>query len=114
MSLDEHLVIYMVDHVANGTEKGVRDMVGTRAEAEKMLVEFIYCLKYYSTRWLRAKLYAEMVGFLHCQATYNQTHLRTDMADNVQTPNESMLEAAAGVNDHTFEDIQIPATDIYT
>jgi hypothetical protein len=26
-------------------------------------------LKYYSTRWLRAKLYAEMAGFLECKET---------------------------------------------
>ena len=42
-------------------------MRGTRAEIEKKLIDFLYNLKYYSTRWLRAKLYAEMVGFLECK-----------------------------------------------
>lgn len=42
-------------------------MRGTRAEIEKKLIDFLYNLKYYSARWLRAKLYAEMVGFLECK-----------------------------------------------
>jgi hypothetical protein len=46
--------------------KKSNDMRGSRAEIEKKLIEFLYNLKYYSTRWLRAKLYAEMVGFLQC------------------------------------------------
>ena len=29
-------------------------------------------------------------------------------------PAESLLEAAAGINDHNFDDVQIPATDVYT
>jgi hypothetical protein len=44
-------------------------MEGTRAEIERHLLEFLYNLKYYSTRWRRARLYAEMAGFLHVQAS---------------------------------------------
>ena len=33
---------------------------------------------------------------------------------NNNAPNESLLDAAAGVNDHQFDDVDIPATDIYT
>jgi len=39
-------------------------LVGTRDEIERKLIEFLYNLKYYSTRWLRAKLYAEIAGFI--------------------------------------------------
>ena len=46
--------------------KKSNDMRASRAEIEKKLIEFLYNLKYYSTRWLRAKHYAEMVGFLQC------------------------------------------------
>jgi len=28
------------------------------------ILEFIFALKYYSSRWIRAKLYASMLGFL--------------------------------------------------
>ena len=67
LSLDEHLLIYWVDQCTTGVVvRGVKDTTGTRHEIETKLVEFLYCLKYYSTRWLRAKFYAEMVGLLHC------------------------------------------------
>jgi len=69
-SLDEHLVCYIAERLnfnpGVGFNKKSNDMRGTRAEIEKKLIEFLYNLKYYSTRWLRAKLYAEMVGFLEC------------------------------------------------
>jgi len=44
---------------------GIKDSMGTRFEIETKLIEFLYNLKFYSTRWLRAKFYAEMAGFLH-------------------------------------------------
>ena len=37
-----------------------------------------------------------------------------NLAPNNNAPNETILDAAAGVNDLQFEDIDIPATDIYT
>jgi len=37
-----------------------------------------------------------------------------ELPEHMAKPNESLLEAAAGVNDHNYEDVQIPATDIYT
>ena len=64
LSLDEHLLIYMVDSSCKGpTQKSTKELIGTRKEVETKLVEFLYSLKYYSTRWLRAKTYAEMLGF---------------------------------------------------
>ena len=67
LSLDEHMVVYWVDQCCNGVVvRGIKDISGTRMEIETKLLEFLYCLKYYSSRWLRAKFYAEMVGVLHC------------------------------------------------
>ena len=66
MSLDEHLVVYAIHYVYNGPiTKSTKEMNGTRQEVENKLIEILYNLKYYSTRWLRAKHYAEMLGFLH-------------------------------------------------
>ena len=36
------------------------------------------------------------------------------LSEKAHKPNESLLLAAAGLNDHSLEDIEIPATDIYT
>ena len=72
MSLDEHLVVYAIHYVYNGPiTKSTKEMNGTRQEVENKLIEILYNLKYYSTRWLRAKHYAEMLGFLHVQSSYN-------------------------------------------
>ena len=65
MSLDEHLILFFVNDVYNVPKSGVPHMEGTRAEIERYLMQFLYSLKYYSTRWRRARLYAEMAGFLH-------------------------------------------------
>lgn len=71
---------------------------GTRQEIEKLLMEFLFSLKYYSTRWRRAHTYAQLVGFLHSdksyqrymdlnQNLYNKTHGHNKV-------NESILQAA--------------------
>ena len=67
MSIDEHLFCYIIDQVGFTNEsygKQKQELVGTRDEIERKLIEFLYNLKYYSTRWLRAKLYAEIAGFI--------------------------------------------------
>lgn len=120
MSMDEHLVIYMIDQFAKDPgplSKKHAEHKGTRKEVERKLIEFLYALKYYSGRWMRAKLYAEMLGFLHTKESmsmfweYNKV-LATGEGYSRQV--ESLLDAAAGVNDGTFEDVQIPAHDIFT
>jgi hypothetical protein len=52
MSLDEHLIIFMLDKNKS------------RAQTERALVDFLSSLKYYADSWPRAKLYAQMLGFL--------------------------------------------------
>jgi hypothetical protein len=82
-------------------------MTGTRNEIELRVLEFIYNLKYYSTRWLRAKFYAEMAGFLHLahsDAKFKQVNsptnaLNDSIPQHMHKPSQTLLEAAAGVND---------------
>jgi hypothetical protein len=59
-------------------------MEGTRPEIEQSILEFIYNLKYYSTRWLRAKTFAEMVGFLHVEL--NMKHINNRANSRNTTP----------------------------
>ena len=56
MTLDEHLVCFTC------TQGGPR--FSKRDEIEKRLLDTLFSLKYYCQRWQRAKLYAEMLGFL--------------------------------------------------
>lgn len=105
MSLDEHLVIYSIHYVYNGPiTKSTREANGTRMEIEAKLIEILFNLKYYSTRWLRAKLYSEMLGFLHVQSSYSyvKEHMNRVTAKascNTFTPNQSLLDAVSGLND---------------
>lgn len=82
------------------------------------LVEILYSLKYYSTRWLRAKLYAEMCGFLQTREAltmFQEFNRHMGHAgEGYQRLNERLLDAAKGVNDHDFDDVEIPSTDIFT
>jgi len=93
MSLDEHLIIYMThkfDPLV--VAKATRGLKGTRDEVQNQLLEFLLNLKYYSTRWLRAKQYAQMLGFL---------------------VKKDAISVASGVADQDLDDVEIPATDIY-
>lgn len=63
MSLDEHLVIYCIGRPVLSplqTQNKNKSVVvtGTREEIQLELINFLYCLKYYSYRWHRAQLYA--------------------------------------------------------
>ena len=55
ISLDEHLLMFFC---LNDRK------VSTREEIEYELLKFLYSLKYYSVRWPRARLFAQMLGFL--------------------------------------------------
>lgn len=80
-------------------------------------MEFLFSLKYYSTRWRRAYTYAELVGFLHSAESYKQyVEINQSMfkGQNIYTKiNETILKAASGVNDFNIKDVEIPLNDIY-
>ena len=130
LSLDEHLVIFVVDQFsANGAvTKKNPEVRGTRREIEKKLMELLFSLKYYSTRWRRAKTYAELVGFLHTDEShvvlrdYNKNlyvgtlfiQLANTTGASYRGEYHSALDAASGVNDFNFDEAEIPDTDIYT
>ena len=56
MSLDEHLIVYMC--MTGGPR------FSTREDIEKRILEFLYSLKYYCQRWIRAMIYAKFLGFV--------------------------------------------------
>lgn len=50
-----------------------------RSKAERALIEFLGSLKYYSERWLRARSYAMMCGFIKdSDYSVGATELETD------------------------------------
>lgn len=114
MPLSEHLVIYMVQLFENPTSmprsSKEKDHHGSKEDIQHKLIEFLYNLKYYSTRWLRARTFAEMVGFMT-----KKGHLQDkgQAPESVWKPDETLLEAADGVDDQAFDDVEIPQTDIY-
>lgn len=75
-------------------------------------------MKYYSTRWRRALLFAQMAGFLHAASSiFELQDLNKHHAGAGEGPtklNERLLDAATGLNDHDFDDVDIPTNDIYT
>ncbi len=58
MTLNEHLLIYML-------EKNK-----TRPATERAIIEFLASLKYYCELWQRAKLYANLAGFVSYDDRY--------------------------------------------
>ena len=59
ISMDEHLVAFWVgSFMLPASKPKGKEMHGTRDDIQYKLIEFLYSLKYYSQRWLRAKLYA--------------------------------------------------------
>jgi hypothetical protein len=67
--MDEHLVMFMVikSNTPSGNQKQ-QYYSGERKDVEFKLLEFLYSLRYYHTRWLRAKMYAELAGFLKVES----------------------------------------------
>jgi hypothetical protein len=57
MSLDEHLIVFWTNSfMLSGLSFGKsKDMTGTKADIQFRIIEFLYSLKYYSFRWLRAR-----------------------------------------------------------
>jgi hypothetical protein len=58
MSLDEHLIIFMLEKHKS------------RSLAEKALVDFLSSLKYYANSWPRAKLYVQLLGFCRTEDSF--------------------------------------------
>lgn len=93
MSLSEFLLVYVFTTLSKESgfnillSKKQTDMRGTRPEVEAKLLEILYSLKYYSTRWLRAKLFAEMAGFL---TTYESTAKILEVNSHLRGKNEGL------------------------
>jgi hypothetical protein len=58
LTLDEHLVIFFCHQTLLS-----QDFI-TYEEIQINLINFLYSLKYYCKRWVRAKTYAILLGFL--------------------------------------------------
>jgi hypothetical protein len=98
VSMDEHLVGYWCNSFV--TPIKMRDgSVGTRKDIQIQLVSFLHSLKYFSARWLRAKTYAELAGFLTIS-----DHLKVNSEIPVKTtlPPESIL-----IDDHQLGNTEI-------
>ena len=87
-------------------------MTGTRDDIQSKLLEFLLNLKYYSTRWERALLYSEMAGFMTAEMGQNKS-IRGQTTEKIYKPDEKMVNAARGLNNVEWEDVSIPAMDIY-
>jgi hypothetical protein len=102
----------------SNTNKKAADQKGSRTEVEFRLLEILYSLKYYSKRWLRARVYAEVAGFLQSRDAVKSfqefnRHLGKD-GEGLHRLNERLLDEAAGLNDGKIGDIDIPHNDIYS
>lgn len=87
MTLDEHLLVYFL-------EKN-----HTRARVENALIEFLATLKYYSETWDRAKMYAQLSGFMQ----FNDTFLHV----------EDKTGTGLRVNDGELDETDVPMIDMY-
>ena len=113
MSLDEHLIVYMVhsfDSPATNREK----KAGTKEDIQMKLCEFLLNLKYYSSRWERALLYSEMAGFMNAEENLLRLqHIKGQGSEKLQAPDVNLISASKGLNDVDWEDVKTPAMDIY-
>lgn len=64
-------------------------------------------MKYYSSRWLRAKLYAQLCGFVSESPSLKTPELNVKAGK----PSESMIW---DVNDENYDDLHITTYDIYS
>ena len=88
-------------------------------------------MKYYSSRWLRAKTYAEMAGFyIEGMDSHNPSSpapknvkpkrnavIMDENMDKISSfkPNDSITNGCndCGLNNLEWQDVEIPPTDIY-
>jgi len=90
ISLDEHLVLYFLEKYK------------TRTNTQKQLTEFLASLKYYIDIWQRAKMFAQLLGFLHQDEKYSMKVRETGAI----VPNYKL-------NDGLLDEAEIPYVDIY-
>ena len=87
MTLDEHLLVYFL-------EKNV-----TRVKVENALIEFLATPKYYSESWERAKMYAQLTGFMQ----HNEVFLHV----------EDKTGTGLRLNDGEIDEVDVPIIDMY-
>jgi len=107
MSLDEHLLMYWTGtFLLTPAIKPKVEMHGTKEDIQLKMIEFLYSLKFYSKRWLRARMYARLAGFI------TEVPLGTsNVPVKYHQPHSSLLNACS---DHNFKDVEIPLSDIYS
>ena len=89
LGMEEHLICYFAEkHIG-------------RAAIERKIVEFLSALKYYADYWVRAKQYAQLVGFMQTEETFQ----RRSGASDTRPPQR--------LNDGKLDEVEIPANDIY-
>ena len=93
MSLDEHLVIFMMQ------------VQLTRPKTEHALIEFLASLKYYAEQWQRAKVYAQMLGFYQSDDSFAPAFYDDGYESDGQLP--------ARMNNGVIDDLEDPYFDIY-
>jgi hypothetical protein len=91
MTLEEHLLVFMLDKHKN------------RVATERAMVEFLASLKYYVDSWQRAKVYAQLLGII----TNNETFL--DPRRNVTSEKKLPMRLNNGLQDET----ELGTNDIY-
>lgn len=109
VSMDEHLVCYWCSTFLTPMAKMKNQTTGCREEIEANLISFLHSLKYYSTRWLRAKNYAELAGFL---SKVDQLKQVSEVPAKTHLPPENILEGK--INDLRLGDMEIRRMDIYS
>lgn len=103
VALDEHLVIFMSKLPDLGESSGLlaQSENSLRApEIQQKLVNFLYSLKYYSTRWPRARMYAQLVGFLQENTGDQMDH------DKFKEKHKDAIEGIV-------DDLEKPMVDLY-
>ena len=106
ISLDEHLLMFFC---LNDRK------VSTREEIEYELLKFLYSLKYYSVRWPRARLFAQMLGFL--KEGSKNFFAGSGQKNMSEVPNQynvpaQFLRHQEELDGH-LEDTEIPYNDVY-
>ena len=91
MTLDEHLLIFMLEKHR------------TRDQTEIALLDFLSSLKYYCESWQRAKTYGQLIGFL--QADESFASIRKSVTSDRKLPQR--------LNDGKLNETDEPYVDIY-
>lgn len=91
MTLDEHLLIFMLEKYK------------TRQLTEIALIDFLSSLKYYCDSWQRAKTYCLLIGFLQADDSFSS--LRHSVTSDMRIPRR--------LNDGQMDEVGELYVDIY-